>query len=94
MKTFFKWFGQAFAGNDNVSIKRITGFLIILVILSVIYFTGFKLIPLDIWIKLQPFLETLVWVVLLLFGINAGIDIAKIFKRPPENLPPPQNPAP
>jgi hypothetical protein len=94
MKTFFKWFGQAFAGNDNVSIKRITGFLIILVIISIIYFTGFELIPLYIWIKIQPFLETLIWVVLLLFGINAGIDLVKIIKKTPPDPPLPKNTIP
>lgn len=89
MKAFFKWFSLAFAGDDRVSIKRITGFIIILVILTVIYFTGFKLIPVDIWKELQPFLETLVWTVLLLFGINAGIDIMKLAKKPKDGEPPP-----
>lgn len=91
---FFKWFSLAFAVDDKVSIKRISGFLIILVILSVIYFTGFKLIPLDIWKEIQPFLETLVWIVLLLFGINAGIDIMKIARKQKDDPPSPNQPQP
>ena len=90
MKIFFSWFAKAFSGGDEVSIKRITGFIIILVILSFLYFTGFKLIPLDIWTKLESFLETLVWIVLLLFGINAGIDVAKLIRKSPGG-PPDQN---
>ena len=84
IKEFFKrllqWIGTAFSGSDNVSIKRICGFLMVIVVLNILYLVGFKVIEVKIWIVIQPFCNTLLLTASVYFGVNAIIDIAKLIK--------------
>ena len=81
-----KWIKQLFSSSDGASIKRLVGFILILVLISVIYFTGLKWITIDVWEKIEPFCEKILYSVWLFFGLNTFIDFNKIKSGLPTDI--------
>ncbi len=75
-----EWIIAAFSGQDNASIKRIAGFIIIMADLVLLYFTALQLVPVEVWKVISPFCELAFWISTIFFGVNAAIDIAKLVK--------------
>lgn len=88
-----EWIVKAFSSDSDSSIKRITGFLIIIAVLVLLYFVAMAVVPVKIWQAIENFCETLVWVVVLFFGANATIDVIKILKNKVTTTEPPKKDA-
>jgi len=80
LERLFVFFGAMFSAKEDVSVKRFSGFIILLVLLNLSYFAGFKLIDAETWKVIEGFLTTLLYSADILLGIGALIDGAKIIK--------------
>ncbi len=85
LRKFFAWGAKAFGGTDEVSIKRICGFIIIMCVLIILFLVAKKTVPLEVWAKIEDFCKFLVITASAFFGINALLDVAKMVKGPPGN---------
>ena len=72
------WILKAFSASDEVSIKRITGFIIVICLLMIVFLVCGKVIPAEVWKSVENFCEILFYGSCALMGINAIIDVAKI----------------
>jgi len=82
MKTLKNFLFSLFSASDDVSMKRFTGFLIILVLLSLSYLGAFEKITNTTWGIIEDWLRTLLYMAALFLGLGAILDGVKLFKGP------------
>ena len=78
LTAFFTWFGKAFGASDEVSIKRISAFFVIVVDMLIIVLGGFGVIKTEYWTNIQSLVIYTFSGALALLGITTLIDHDKI----------------
>ena len=71
---------KMFSASDDVSMKRVVGLIIFLVLLNLSYFVGLKVVDVKIWTVIESWLRALLYSADLLLGLGAVLDGAKIIR--------------
>jgi hypothetical protein len=92
--TFWNFLKVVHSGSEDGSAKRVYGGLIIIALLVILYFTAHKIIPLEIWDKIESTFQYIFTVGATLLGLNTAIDIFKVIKNGKDKEPKPPDKQP
>ena len=85
--TFFSWVKSVFSGSEEASAKRVFGSITLIAMVVLLYFVAHKLIPLDIWDKIEGTVQYIATIGASLLGLNTIIDIYKVARNGKGNGP-------
>ena len=92
---------KMFSASDDVSMKRVVGLIVFLVLLNLSYFVALKWVDIEVWKVIESWLRALLYSANLLLGLGAVLDGAKIIKgsdpapgEPSRSVPRMENPPP
>ena len=74
----WQFFKVIHSGSEEGSAKRMYGGIIIIAMLTLMYFASLGLIPVDTWIEIEGTFQYVFTIGATLLGLNIAVDLTKI----------------